>query len=268
VEALRADGQRIELEASISKATVGGETVLTAILRDITDRTRAERALVQYQMQLAGLAHRLLAQEKDTTQKLAQALHDDLGQTLAALRLIFEADRKRMETELAQPIWTERMERLIIEANKQARKVLTDLRPPQLDEHGLLAALDNELQQRQKNHGQIAFRMEGAALPHGIRWPSEVEYAAFMVAREAINNALLHAAPAAVVVQVQGDAGHLLLTISDDGKGIADLTSLERIGHLGVIGMRERATAIGARLEVQSSTESGTRISLQWGSIA
>jgi len=264
VEALRADGQKIELEASISKAHIGGSVVLTAILRDVTERTRADRALAQYQEELAGLTHRLLQQEKETTQKLAQALHDELGQTLAALRLIFDAENRTHIQEAGLKAWGEKMERLIEEANRQARQVLTDLRPPLLDELGLQAALDNELRKREANHEMVGFQMTwDTGQPH-IRWPSQVEYSAFIVAREAINNALLHADPQTVLVTVQGHANQLHVTVRDDGHGIADLASLDRSGHLGLIGMRERAVAIGATLDIHSSPGNGTAIQLHW----
>jgi PAS domain S-box-containing protein len=264
VEALRADGQKIELEASISKAQIGGSVVLTAILRDVTERTRADRALAQYQEELAGLTHRLLQQEKETTQKLAQALHDELGQTLAALRLIFDAENRAHIQDAGLKPWGEKMERLIEEANRQARQVLTDLRPPLLDELGLQAALDNELRKREANHEMVGFQMTWDTGQAHIRWPSQVEYSAFIVAREAINNALLHADPQTVSVTVQGHQNQLHVSVHDDGHGIADLASLDRSGHLGLIGMRERAVAIGATLDIHSSPGHGTAIQLHW----
>ncbi len=264
VEALRADGQMIELEASISKANVGGAIVLTAILRDVTERTRADRALAQYQEELAGLTHRLMRQEKETTQRLAQALHDELGQTLAALRLIFDAENRTLVEDVGLKVWAQKMERLIEEANQQARQVLTDLRPPLLDELGLQAALDNELRKREANHEIVGFQMAWNTDQADIRWPSQVEYSAFIVAREAINNALRHADPQTVLVTVHGSENQVHLTVRDDGRGIAGLASLDRSGHLGLIGMRERAIAIGATLNIHSSPETGTAIELHW----
>jgi signal transduction histidine kinase len=234
------------------------------ILNDVTVAQRAEHALLRYQEELAGLARKLLLQEKETTQKLAQALHDELGQTLAALRLIFEARSKVLMQHEGMLPWVEKMERLINTANQQARQVLIDLRPPLLDELGLQAALDNELRQRRHNHEFIDFQMEWHTETPEVRWPGQVEYAAFIVAREAINNALLHAAPQTVTVLVQGDAEHLRMAVRDDGQGIANLASMESTGHLGLIGMRERAIAIGATLHIQSSPDNGTVIGLHW----
>lgn len=91
VRGLRADGSTRQLEASISHTTVAGRPLLTAILRDVTERVRSDEALARTQAELAALARRLLAQEKETTRRLAQVLHDGLGQTLVAARLTSDA---------------------------------------------------------------------------------------------------------------------------------------------------------------------------------
>jgi signal transduction histidine kinase len=141
---------------------------------------------------------------------------------------------------------------------------LTDLRPPLLDELGLIAALDNEIRQRQLNHDYIEFHLDCESVASDTRWPSEVEYSVFMIAREAINNALLHAAPGLVQLVVSGDVGNLALSVQDDGPGIGKLEDAQRRGHLGMIGMHERATAIGAKLSIAAVQGAGTRVSLVW----
>lgn len=264
VQGVRASGELVELEASISQSSVGGRTVMTAILRDITERSRAEQALVAYQLELTDLTQRLLAQEKETTQKLAQTLHDDLGQTLAALRLIFDVGRKQVQNAGGDAAWFDRIDRLVADANKQVRRVLTELRPPLIDEKGLIAALDNELDQHGLAHDQVELLLDAGSLPADARWRADVEYAAFMVAREAVNNALRHAAPKRVLVSLVGDSQHLLLKVSDDGCGLTRIEHVVRPGHLGLVGMRERALAIGAALEINSTPEAGTTVTLRW----
>lgn len=264
VQGLRADGTVLALEASISRAVVGGQTVLTAILRDVTERLRAEQVLLDTQRQLAGLTQRLLEQEKQTTQRLAQALHDELGQTLAAQGWLCDAALQRE----ALPPWAQKLHTLVRQANQQVRRVLTELRPPLLDEQGLVAALDNELANRRALQADAAagpaLRLDTTALPAGLRWPADVEYAAFMVAREAVGNALRHAGAASVQVALEGDAGTLRLCVRDDGVGAPTLPQALHPGHLGLVGMRERALAIGATLELQSSEQAGTTVLLAW----
>lgn len=264
VEGQHADGHRIELEASISQASVGGRRVLTAILRDVTDRARADRALVQYQLELAGLAQRLFAQEKETTQRLAQTLHDELGQTLGALRLTHDALRLAPAPPPALLPLLEREDRLITDANRQVRQVLSELRSPLLDEQGLVAALDNELQRLGSPQDDTRLVLEVAPGLQAQRWPSEVEYAVFMVAREAVANALRHARAASVGVALAGDARRLQLQVRDDGIGLPPERRAGRPGHLGLVGMRERALSITGTLTLGAAPGAGTTIQLTW----
>jgi len=277
VTAVHADGRRMELEASISQVKVGGDVILTAMLRDITERTRAERRLVAYQLELAGLNRRLLAQEKETTRRLAQSLHDELGQTLAALRMQFDVLRQRGYVAAAAATAADegnpaaglqRIDLLISQANRQVREALTELRPPLLDELGLAVALENELS-RQSESG-IGPRMSLVVDPvlRDHRWPGDVEFAVFMVAREAIYNAIRHAGATMIEVVLEGDLHSLDVWIDDDGIGLPDEPLRARPGHLGLVGMRERAGSIGARLEMGSTDGQGTRVHLAWQSAA
>lgn len=259
VAGLRSDGQALVLEAAISAVHVGGRKLLTAILRDVTERDRAEQRLVGYQLQLTELTQRLLAQEKETTRRLAQVLHDELGQTLAALRLMLDAGLQRGDA----PPWAGRLDSVLATANRQVREVLTELRPPLLDDQGLRAALLNELQQQQARHEGLALSLDWQAA-EDQRWPADVEYAAFMVAREALGNALRHARAHCVTLACRGDARRLRLSVDDDGVGDAELASRQRPGHLGLVGMRERALAIAARLDIESAAQAGTTVTLSW----
>ena len=267
VNGLRADGQELDLEASISQITVRGQKVLTAILRDVTERVRAERAVAQYQLELSELTHRLLHQEKQTTRRLAQILHDQLGQTLGAIRLSFDALTGMIPINLPDKA-RERATKLgnmIDEANTEVRQVLVELRPPLLDELGLQAALENEVHTRIPDAEPVALRLKVAPQASEVRWPADVEYAAFMVAREALANAVLHANASEVVVKIDGETEWLHLQVIDDGKGLTPKMAAGRPGHLGIVGMRERALAIGARMEALARPEGGTEISLTWG---
>lgn len=262
VQGRHASGRLLELEASISHARVHGQSVFTAILRDVTDRVGQQRALELTRVQLAQLTQRLLAQEKETTRRLAQALHDEVGQTLTALRLNWEAQQGADAT-LAERL-NERVGALVVAANRQIRSVLGELRPPLLDEFGLVAALDNELQQQRPVEGPPTLALQVPVRLQQQRWPPDVEYAAFMIGREAVANALHHARARRIDLKVDGDEGQLLLAVQDDGVGLADDAHAGRPGHLGLVGMRERALAIGATLTVASEPGHGTIITLQW----
>lgn len=265
VKGVRADGEVLELEASISRAMVNGKLTLTAILRDVTQRARAEEALLRYQSELSDLAQQLMHQEKETTQRLAQALHDQLGQTLTAIRLTFDATPMGAQEIQAGGKARQQLGGLIDQAIKQVRQVLVDLRPPLLDDDGLAAALDNELRSRDLTLPGIDLLLEVEPEVARMRWPADAEYAAFMVAREATSNAVQHAKATLVRVVLTGDEGQFRIDVVDDGQGWALDTQIARPGHLGVVGMRERALATGARFSIAPNPAGGTIVRLEWG---
>ena len=93
--------------------------------------------------------------------------------------------------------------------------------------------------------------------------PVDVEYAVFMIAREGLENALRHARPSQVHVSLQGGPGDIELLIDDDGIGL-EAGFDRRPGHLGLVGIRERARAIGATLLMDSHAGGGTMLILRW----
>ncbi|MBL8359144.1 MAG: PAS domain S-box protein [Rubrivivax sp.] len=261
-----ADGAPLELDAAISQALVNGQPVLTAILRDVTGRVAQERALESTRRELIELTRRLLDQEKQTTRHLAQALHDELGQTLTALRLHWDALNPSPEVDsgAGSDRLRSRVGQLVDAANRQIRHVLGELRPPLLDEHGLAAALDNELQQHQPVDHTPRLALSVSPRMQAQRWPADVEYAAFMVAREALLNALHHASATRITLRLDGDDDELRLSVQDDGVGVTDAERAGRPGHLGLVGMRERARAVAGVLAIESAPGRGTTVTLTW----
>jgi signal transduction histidine kinase len=158
----------------------------------------------------------------------------------------------------------ERIAHLVILANRQVRSVLSELRPPLLDELGLAAALDNEIRQHAPAEGDARVTLDAGSDAQLQRWPPDVEYAVFMVAREALINALRHASASQITLCLEGDEHRLTLGVVDDGIGIAPDARLSRPGHLGLVGMRERAHAIGAELHIGDAAGHGTMVTLTW----
>ena len=153
---------------------------------------------------------------------------------------------------------------MIEQAVQEVRQALVELRPPLLHELGLQAALDNEVRVRAIEAESVVLTLEVGTGAEGLRWPAEVEYAAFMIAREATGNALLHASASSIEVHLEGTREELRLRVIDDGIGLSAGLIHGRPGHLGMVGMRERALAIGGQLQVQASASGGTVISLAW----
>ncbi|MFM1907115.1 MAG: hypothetical protein RLZZ591_792 [Pseudomonadota bacterium] len=266
VKGLHADGRELDLEGTITAVSVGQDKIMIASLRDVTARNRAEAERQMVRTQLSALTHKLMTQEKNLVKNFAQTLHDHLGQTLAAIRMTHDTLAALQTTE--RPADLTRLDLhlgvLIQQAVQQVRQALVDLHPPLLDEQGLAATLDNELRNRSRLHPQVRIVLHAQDAVAKVRWPAEVEYAAFMVAREAVENALRHGQPQTLILKLSGRASSLKLEILDDGSGLPNGAVPLLPGHLGMTGMNERASAIGATLRVVPRSEGGTRVDLVW----
>jgi signal transduction histidine kinase len=210
--------------------------------------------LARQREELRMLARRLITVQEDERASLSRELHDDIGQSITAIKLsavalLGEAD-PRMVREMAQEI---------VEIADQTVAKLRDLslllRPPQLDALGLESAL--------RWQAGTLFRGDGPALtldvpPLPCRPPREVELACFRIAQEALTNVLRHAQARHVLLRVGCDATTLHLHVEDDGRGLAP----DRRDGLGLITMRERAQQLGGRFEIASDA-AGTRIDVE-----
>ncbi|RFO98541.1 hypothetical protein DIC66_01235 [Rhodoferax lacus] len=268
VKGLHADGHEMDMEGSISQVTVGHKKVLIATLRDVTERNLADAERQAARAQLSDLARKLMSQEKDLVKRIAQALHDQLGQTTAAIRILHDTMgvlRKGKESREYLRLDLQ-LGKLIDQATRQVRMVLIDLHPPLLDEHGLAAALDNELRSRALSQKAMNFVLNVPPEVLEYRWPSAVEYGAFMIAREAIENALRHSQATVVTVNLGGDTRRIELEIADNGQGIAPAAGTKP-GHLGIAGMLERAHSIGGVVSVAPNPGGGTSVGLRWSHV-
>lgn len=263
----RKDGTLFPAWISVSPVKEGSDaaTHYVVSLTDISQRKRSEAALLQSQLDLSRLTQRLMEQEQATTRYLAQLLHDGLGQTLSALQLQLDAlDAGQALQSMSPPLRRhfDTARELAVQASTEVRSALVELRPALLEEEGLVAALIDKLSRRRASHPGLELQLVVAPGLQLLRWPREVEYAFFMVAREALNNAVQHAAARRIECSLEGAGNWLRLRVRDDGSGIPD--DPQRPGHLGVVGMRERAFAIGGRFELKGRRGQGTCMELEW----
>jgi len=189
--------------------------------------------------------------------RIARELHDAVTQKLFSLRLTADAaatlvtrDAARAAAEL------DTVRRLAAEVTEELRAVVVGLRPVDLAGDGLDVALRKQAELLDRVH-EPTVRFTGAPVP---RLPAGHEEAAYRIAQEALHNALRHGTPKLVTVAVQSCDGHLVLEVSDDGRGFDPQAPSRR---LGLASMRERARAAGGRLDVRSQPGGGTTVRLE-----
>lgn len=247
------------IECRIYPASQGASVYLS----DISERKRAEQLLERSQKDLSALAVRLMSQEQVSNRRIAQSLHDRVGQQLGSTRLYLDM----MQTALSAgapilPALVSKSVALVAGAIAEVRNVLIELRPPLLQEQGLAAALDNELRNSPASGLGLQLSLQASDDMWDMRWPEQVEYAALMITREAIANVMQHASARSVTVSLDGGAGFLCLRVEDDGVGIPPDARDGVPGHLGIVGMRERAQAVGGMLLIASGDRGGTAVDL------
>lgn len=267
----RRNGELMQVEIVTQELQLGEVAARMVMVSDRTERLRLDAEFQRSREQLSELTQRLMTQERSLVRGMAQTLHDHLGQTMAAIRMTHETVLT-LQSSLPSAVSPEvaRLQGhigvLIGQAIKQIRQVLAELRPPLLEEQGFAAAIENELRNLALSRPQVDMVLNVAPASTQIRWPPDVEYAAFMVAREAIENALRHSGSPSITVHLSGSAKSLQLEVVDDGSGIVEVTPEGQVRHLGILGMHERAQVIGARVSVTSAPGMGTQVRFSWSS--
>ncbi len=191
--------------------------------------------------------------------RLARDLHDTVNQQLFVLAMRTAALKNRLEktgtgVESLVPEM-EKLEELARQAHSQIRELILQIRPVTLESEGLGAALQEYVRNTAESEGwQVKIRIDQSIQPAGT-----VSESLFRIAQEALNNISKHAAAKEVEVCLDRDGGNIKMEIGDDGTGF-DPAKAVRPTAVGLSGIRERAKAVGGRLEINSAPGKGTRI--------
>ena len=225
-------------------------------LRRLEEVTQAKRDLEQ-------LSARLLEIQEDERRRIARELHDEIGQTLTALRI--EISRAQAAWKAGSPETRDRLEeaRLLAERTVDTvRNISLLLRPSLLDDLGLAPALQWQAEDFSRRSGiPCSFSEEGLeeALPDALKT------CVYRIVQEALNNCEKHAGATAVTVVVCQRDGELAVQVADNGRGFA----LDRYGNpagsggLGILGIRERLARLGGSLNLESGAGRGTRLEIR-----
>ena len=220
---------------------------------DLTQRQKreAERARTE-------LLARLVFVQEDERRRIARDMHDQFGEHLTALSLEIASLKDACGT---RPDLVERartLEAIAERLDGDVEQLVWRLRPTALDDLGLRAALTNYVQEWSARHGVVAEVHTSGLLDD--RLTSEVETALYRIAQEALNNVAKHARARRVEVLLERRPDCVLLIVEDDGVGF-DVTKQTSSGHgFGLAGMQERATLVGASLDIETTPGQGTTI--------
>jgi two-component system sensor histidine kinase UhpB len=221
---------------------------------DITERKKTEEKLRRTAKQLQALSRALVDAQETERRRIAQELHDEIGQTLTLIKL-------SLDTATGLPL--EQTRERLQDASRRAyelivavRNLSLELRPSMLDDVGLLPAL---LWLGDRFAGQAQIRIEHSGV-EDRRFRPEVEIATYRIVQEALSNVVRHAGTGRATVRLQADTEMLQMKVEDDGRGFDATSALARSNSIGLQGMHERATALGGELAIESAPGAGTRV--------
>jgi len=257
VDVIAKDGRRVPVEVSSRAIYENGVLVgVQGMARDITERKLAQDTLQMFSRQL-------IEAQEDERRRISRELHDQIGQILTAVKMNLYTVQEFCKMPEAGTYVRDNIE-AVDEALRLVRDLSVDLRPPMLDDLGLVTALNWYVHRYSKRTGlNVEVIID---LPdHNERFSRERETACFRIAQEALSNIARHAQANHVQVQLAKDENTLVLTVKDDGVGF-NVESLRkrarRAATLGLVSMQERAHAAGGSVDIDSARSRGTEVRL------
>ncbi|MCX5974068.1 MAG: PAS domain S-box protein, partial [Coprothermobacterota bacterium] len=283
-----------EYQAEIPVCTLTGEARFAAVrlvlspgseaswqntllsFQDVTARHQAEQALRKSEERLEETVHdrtvalektnvalKVLAQKLVETQEterreIARELHDDIGQELTGLKLLLERSYRKAPTELKSSL--KGADGLVSGILTKIRDMALNLRPSMLDDLGLLPALLYQFE-RFTTHTHIEIKFQHIGVE--IRFPPEIETAAFRIIQEALTNVARHAKTSEAWITVAKQGEELWLTVKDQGVGFDPEQELAGGDSTGLKGIRERVSAIGGSFVLESTPGCGSLLKVQ-----
>ena len=261
-EERRMDGTPVRIEGHYICAydDRGRITGHLGIQRDITDRHMAAEEIGQSREELRALAARLESVREEERTRIARELHDELGQALTGLKL----DLAWMERRINRQSQSELVDRCVSllsrmdEVMVSVRRIVTELRPSVLDQLGLPDAVEWQAQDFAARTGLVVDLDIDCACASP---PDAIGSAVFRMLQEALTNVAKHAHATRVNVTLRLHGDMLSLIVSDNGRGITP-HELRGSHSLGLLGLRERAIALGGTVSIGPAAAGGTTVAL------
>lgn len=236
----------------------GEVEVLFFCLNDVTESRRNDERVRQVMLQLSKLSSQLVGAQEDERRRIARILHEEIGQELMAIKLTIQ-NRCSGLPECGEGPLDDVLEG-INEVIARVRQISLDLRPPVLDDLGLVPALLWLIERKRKLLGlEVSFRHCGL----NGRLPQVIETTVYRIAQEALSNVARHSGTKQATANLHGTADAIALRVEDRGRGFdTDAVSESGTGS-GLMGMRERARSLGGRVSIETIPGAGTAVTVE-----
>ena len=233
---------------------------------DITERKKAEEELRHYSERLRVMAMQLSAAEDNERRRLAQELHDRVGQNLTALSINLSMVRTQLPEEAVAPVSStlDDSQSILEQTAAIIRDVMSNLQPPVLEEYGLVAAL-RWYADRFASRTGISVTVQGE--DPSPRLNTSSENSLFRIVQETLTNVAKHAQATQVTVTLVAEPKTVRLVVTDDGIGFntEDVINPDVQKGWGLTTMSERAKSLGGSFDIESRPGHGTRVVVEVG---
>jgi signal transduction histidine kinase len=223
------------------------------IAEDITQRKKVEAERVD-------LLRRLVTSQEDEQRRISRELHDQMGQSLAALLLGLKSVKDSVKDETAVES-IQRLQEITNRIADEMHSLIRELRPTALDDLGLHTALANYLEEwSQRSNLAIDFHSNGFL---DERLGSQLESTIYRIVQEAVNNVIKHAKAKNISIILEKRGNRVLLIVEDDGIGFDAeglLKTPAKNRRFGLLGMQERVALVGGSLSIESTPGVGTTV--------
>ncbi|NMM38353.1 MAG: PAS domain S-box protein [Glaciimonas sp.] len=258
--AMHKDGTEFPVEISLSPFQMDGQPVVIASIRDITERKRAAELLEQSLAQLRRLSDHQQNIKEDERKRIAQDIHDDLGQNLLVLKM--DVTMLYVRTGNSHPKLHERVAGVLnnIDATiKSLKSIMNDLRPATL-ELGLHPAVEWQLKQFERSSG-IACKLTTIVPEPEFKLDETMISAVFRILQESLTNVARHAQATEVEIVLSQDERSFSMKVKDNGQGLQPGDRM-KANSFGLMGIEERIHSLGGELIIASSPGKGTALSI------
>lgn len=243
-----------------------GKQAKLVLVHDITNRKLVEDKLHQSKLQLQEFASHLQQVREDERSSLAREIHDSVAQYLVALKMNLGVFKKQLLIDEANKVnyekFSSEIDNFIVQvdnANTATRRIMNGLRPIQLEILGFIDATETFLIDFEKHH-HIKCNLEVNGVST-YNFEPNLALSLYRILQESLSNILKHAKATIIDIKISKDTDYLTMEINDNGIGFCT-THKGRDDSYGIIGMKERANIINAKLNIESVTGKGTNIIL------
>ena len=252
----RKDGSAVQTEI---RAQLLPDGRFLAVIRDLSERKKAEEGLKESYSQIRRLSEHLQNVREEERISIAREIHDVLGQQLTVMKMDISSLSKKAAG--GDEILQQKFKKLLAltdETINSARKISSDMRPSLLDDLGLVSALEYHSSEFEKSSG---IKTKFVSEMSDVDFPANISTVLFRIFQESLTNIARHSKAAEVNASLTSVNGKLSMVISDNGKGF-HLSEVKNKKTLGLLGMRERMEMMGGEYTISSEPGKGTVVQI------